>query len=270
MDPHDELKQEFSTGQYARVEDDTGEPSATADAERQQRRLRQRLQVAGTLASGIAHEINNPLNIIMNYAELILDAVPEGVVRSHAQAILEESERISALVRSLQAFSRTGVVGLAEISADDLTDETLLLVGKLLRSAQVEIEREVAAALPTVRCRRPQLQQALVNLITNAAEALEGLPPDARERRVRLRVAEHHDEAGAWLRFTVEDNGPGIAAGDLERVFDPFYTTRTRAEKAGLGLTVVYETMREHGGRVNLASEPGQGTQATLDLPIGA
>lgn len=268
MDPHDELKREFSLDESEFVAGEVGRPLKAPDAERERRWLQQRLQVAGTLASGVAHEINNPLNIIMNYAELILDVAPEGVIRENAQAILEESERISALVRSLQAFSRTGGVGLSMISSDELITDTLLLVGKLLRSAQVTLAQEIPAVLPPVRCRRPQIQQALVNLITNAAEAFEGLPADARERHIQFEVGEVRDEAGAWLRFTIEDNGPGIEPEDLERVFDPFYTTRTRAEKSGLGLTVVYETMREHEGRVTLESELDQWTRATLDLPL--
>jgi PAS domain S-box-containing protein len=232
-------------------------------------RQQQKLESIGTLASGVAHEINNPLNIILNYGQLLLDDPARAdQVREFAEQIVKESERVAGIVRSLLAFSRQDRDTRSSKAMRDIVDGTLPLIGTLMRKDRIDIRTEVPDDLPLLFCRSQQIQQVLMNLLTNARDALnERFPNGSDEKIVRISAMELGMEGSRWVRLTVEDRGIGIPADVVPRIFDPFFTTKPRDRGTGLGLSISYGIIREHGGNLWVESEPGNGTRFHVDLP---
>jgi signal transduction histidine kinase len=231
--------------------------------------VKQRLESLGTFASGIAHEINNPLNGILNYAQIISDRFEKDAdVKGFAQKILSESDRVASIVRGVQAFARPDKTETAPASMADIVDATLGLVRSSLRSVGIAVEVSAERSLPKVICRHQQVQQALMNLITNAAEALNRKYPEpSDEKKLTIALKSLTDEQGQWLRTTLTDHGDGIEPENAEKIFDPFFTTKPRHAGAGLGLWVAFGVLREHGGRLKIESRPGGPTTVLMDLP---
>ena len=232
-------------------------------------RQQQKLESIGTLASGVAHEINNPINIIMNYGELILEAVPkDGVLAHHTREIISESERIAGIVSNLLNFARQEKEQARLTELVPVIEATLSLLREILRKNQIELQLDYAPDLPLVSCRAKQIMQVLMNLVTNARDALnERYPGYHADKRLSIHAHPHENEGRSFARIVVEDRGGGIAPTVIERIFDPFFTTKSRAEGTGLGLSVSHGIIKEHGGLLAVESEPGQFTRFTLDLP---
>ncbi|KIG18509.1 sensor histidine kinase [Enhygromyxa salina] len=241
-----------------------------------QMRQQQRLEAIGTLASGVAHEINNPIQGIMNYAELI-SASPHKreLVEEFAAEIFHESERVATIVRNLLSFSRhEGLAPVADTNLGALVNSTLSLIHSIVFKDQITLRIAIPADLPLVRCRSQQIQQIVMNLVTNARDALNStIGRDHETKQIEIRAERllrpEHASHGAWVRLTVEDQGPGIPADILPRIFDPFFTTKGRDQGTGLGLAVSHGIAREHGGELSVDSVPGKGTRFFLDLPAG-
>ncbi len=233
-----------------------------------------RFEALGALAGGVGHEINNPLNGVMSYAQLIVDdpgATEE--MHDYAGEILTESRRIVSVVRALSSFAERERHYPADSDTDMRTvvEDAVALCQTALKKRRIRIEADIQDGLGPVRCSGHRVQQAVVNLILNAADALD--EKDAKDdsgKVIRILVRELTDRDGAWLRTTVADRGTGIAADIQEHVFDPFFTTKGRTRASGLGLTIARRTAEEHGGRVHLETEPGAGTEFHLDLPLSS
>jgi PAS domain S-box-containing protein len=235
-----------------------------------QLRQQQKIEAIGTLAAGVAHEINNPMNAVINYAQLIHNRLPEdSPLRGYAGHIISESERVSEIVRQLLAFSRHDKQSHSPARIQDIVKNTLLLTQAMLRKSQIELEVDVPDDLPSLKCHSQQIQQILLNLITNAVAAID--EQRARvERAMFIRVASRRvDEGGrAYCRTTVSDNGAGIPREIAERIFEPFYATKSRERGTGLGLSISYGIAQDHGGRLWCESDPGEGSRFHLDLPL--
>jgi PAS domain S-box-containing protein len=231
-----------------------------------QLRQQQRLESVGTLASGVAHEINNPVQGIMNYAELISAGAEDPVlVREFAVEIGNESQRVATIVRNLLAFSRHERPQDPElIDVPKVIETTLVLIRTILRQDQIELELELADALPQIRCRPQQIHQILMNLVTNARDAVN----EAGARKlVRLRATRLQRDGRAWVRISVQDSGSGIPEGIRRRIFDPFFTTKRQDKGTGLGLAVSHGIAVDHGGKIEVESEVGVGSVFHLELP---
>jgi PAS domain S-box-containing protein len=231
-------------------------------------RQQQKLESIGTLASGVAHEINNPLNIMMNFAELIQDEVTEeGNVTEYARSIVKESERVAVIVKSLLAFSRQENEEHSPARVLDLVERTLALTRTVLRKDQIDIVVEVPDGLPTIRCRSQQIQQVLLNLLTNARDALNlRYPATDVDKFLRVLAAPFERDGIRWVRLSVEDHGDGIPPEVQGRVFDPFFTTKSRDQGTGLGLSVSYGIVKAHRGDLTFETEAGVGTTFHIDL----
>ncbi|MFV8751476.1 protein kinase domain-containing protein [Nannocystaceae bacterium ST9] len=234
-------------------------------------RQQQRLESIGTLASGVAHEINNPVQGIMNYAELIADdplATP--VIREFAQEIGGESERVATIVRNLLTFSRQERDTERELVAPhELVEAALTLIQVVIRKDGIDLRVEVPRELPSLRCRSQQIRQVLMNLVTNARDALnERYVGDDARKVLTIRATTLEVDAREWLRFSVQDEGPGIPEPIRARIFDPFFTTKERERGTGLGLSVSHGIALEHGGELSVESELGRGTTFHLTLPL--
>ncbi|EDM81413.1 serine/threonine kinase with two-component sensor domain [Plesiocystis pacifica SIR-1] len=239
----------------------------------QQVRQNQRLESLGTLAAGVAHEINNPIQGVMGYAELILDeARGQPAITEFATEITGESKRVMHIVRDLLTFSRQEREPDHErIAPQRIIDSTLPLVRTLMRKDGVELTVDVSPELPALSCHPQQIRQVIMNLLTNARDALNdrfgGEHPD---KRITIRAAEVDEGGRRWIRFEVEDRGGGIPDAVRDRIFDPFFTTKPRDRGTGLGLSVSHGIAVEHGGQLGLDSEPGVGTTFHLLLPLDA
>jgi len=233
-------------------------------------RHKQKLSAIGTLASGVAHEINNPIQGIMGYAELIgHHTSTDTVSRRYADEIIGEAERVATIVRSLLTFARQEAEpGLQLTSIGEIVASTLSLVQTLLRKDAIELEVELAEGMAPVRCRGQQLRQVLMNLLTNARDAVNARPRAAGERkRIALRSGLVEEEGQRWVRVTVEDNGVGIPVELQERIFEPFFTTKVHSQGTGMGLSISHGIVAEHQGRLSVESRPGR-TCFQLELPV--
>ena len=235
-----------------------------------QLRQQQKLESIGTLASGVAHEINNPIQSIMNYADLVrLRAEPGGAVADFAAEIVTETERVANIVRSLLAFARQEREHHSPARLSDIVESTLTLMRTVLRRDHILLHVDIPAELPRVKCRSQQLQQVFMNLLGNARDALNARYPEYDEhKRISIVAREFERDGEPWVCATVEDLGVGIPAEVIDRIFDPFFTTKARNEGTGLGLSVSHGIVREHRGELKVESEPGKFTRFHLNLRV--
>jgi PAS domain S-box-containing protein len=233
-------------------------------------RQQQRLESMGTLAAGVAHEINNPVQGIMNYAELI--ASSEGVselVREFASEIEHETDRVATIVRNLLRFSRQEQhEPMEQVSLSSVVDGTISLLRALLRRSQIHLALQIPGDLPPLTCRAQQIQQVVMNLVTNARDALDQrYPGHDEDKRVAIEGDAFERNGRKWLRLRVSDRGGGIPEAVAGRIFDPFFTTKGRDRGTGLGLAVSHGIVRDHGGDLVLHNQPGVGASFAIELP---
>jgi len=214
-------------------------------------RQQQKLESLGIMASGVAHEINNPLMGIINYADLIKERIEDGKLAEFAGEIMTEGNRIAIIVRNLLSFSRQDTDAYSLSYMRDIIDSSLSLVGSLLQKDQIGLALDIPEDLPHVRCRYQQIQQVLINLLTNAQYALNARYLEHDDNKI-IRITAHPFESNGegWIRTTVEDCGSGIPADVADRIFDPFFSTKPRHEGTGLGLGAIHAI--SHG----FASQP--------------
>ena len=234
-----------------------------------QLRQSQKLESIGTLASGAAHEINNPLTGVINYADLIAERITDDELKKFAQGIMKEGRRIAEIVKNLLSFARQEKQSHSPARLEDIINASLTLVGAALRVDQITIEKEIPEDLPQVRCRSQPIEQVIINLLTNARDALNKRYKGYHEDKlVKLTVRPFEKDGIEWMRTTVEDHGDGIAEDVIDSIFDPFFTTKSRTEGTGLGLSVSYGIVKEHHGELTVESEPGKYTRFHLDLRV--
>jgi len=229
-------------------------------------RHQQRLESIGTLASGVAHEINNPVQSIMNYAQLIARRTGVSDIATYAQEVLQEAQRVAAIVKGLLSFARQEGEPYTDVHPRELVDSTLALVSALLRKDGIRVDQSLAMDLPAIRCHPQQIQQVLMNLIGNAREALNArFPGQDTDKCLLLHGRAWRREGATFVRLTVEDHGIGIPQPALDKIFDPFWTSKSGGH-AGLGLAVAQGIVVEHGGAISVESEPGRLTRMHVDL----
>jgi len=227
---------------------------------------KQKLDSLGTLAAGVAHEINNPLHGILNYAQLLKRGLPEETEeRTFAEEIEREAKHVAGIVRNLLRFGRADESNAIATDVRELVDDTLMLVRGPLHKDKIELEVEIDADLPELVCRMQQLQQILMNLITNARDALNRRTERTDAKTIRVRVQKLASRAG-WVRFEVLDNGDGFDIATADRLFDPFFTTKPVGEGTGLGLSISVGIARAHGGTMS-CERHGEWTSFRVELP---
>ena len=236
-----------------------------SELENRQEQLVQSRKIAsiGTLTSGIAHEINNPINNISLILESLIEDVDdlekEECLKLYQDA-LDQADRASDIVKNLLEFSRASHPKVEDVSLEDLVDKTVRLVRNELRFHDITFTKDVQDRIPTLRLDQGGLQQVLLNLFLNSIQAME----NPGELKVVIRQTAGMNEA----RIDVVDNGPGIPKEHLDRIFDPFFTTKKTGEGTGLGLSVSYNIIKNNGGRLEVQSTPGTGTTFSIFLPL--
>ena len=228
----------------------------------QQLRQAEKLSALGQLVAGVAHELNNPLAVVMGYAQLLVKykAIDEKA-RNDLLKVLHESERAAKIVRNLLTFARPREPLLAMVDVNRLVAEALETREIQVQSANVKVVRQLASELPSTTADAGQIEQVLANLVVNAIQALDGHPG--------TRVIEVSTELrGGKIRICVADTGPGIPIQLLGRIFDPFFTTKGPGRGTGLGLSICYSIMEEHKGKIWVESEVGKGSRFIVELPV--
>jgi len=230
----------------------------------------QRVAAWRDVARRLAHEIKNPLTPIQLCAERMrrhfATAPPHARALSEecTTTIISEVESLKALVDEFAQFARMPAPRLVPTNLHALLDETLALYDGLFRA--IHLEREYAADLPPVRLDAEQIKRVVINLIDNAVEAIGGMEPEGPSPAAGLiTLRTRYEAANGVARITVADNGPGIPAGDREKLFMPYYSTKRRG--SGLGLAIVRRIVIEHGGSIEVADNTPRGTVFTIDLP---
>ena len=236
-----------------------------------QLRQKQKLESIGILAGGVAHEINNPVSGIINYAQLITESpgVDADVIEFGGE-IIKEGQRIAGIVKNLLKFARQEKQTHSLAQVNDIINETLLLIRTIIRTDKIALDVALAPELPNVKCRSQQIQQVLMNLITNARDALNTrYKHEHKDKRIVLSSAYlTRTDGSEWVRVTVEDYGMGIPDDVKDKMFDPFFTTKSRNEGTGLGLSISHGIVQDHHGLLNFETELGKYTRAILDLPV--
>jgi PAS domain S-box-containing protein len=235
-----------------------------------QLRESQKLESIGTLASGVAHEINNPIYGIMNYAQLISDRLPaDSPLRKFSMEIIRETDRVALIVRNLLAFSRKGQQIHQPANPASIINDTLSLMRTVMRHDQITLDVDVPADLPKVNCHSQQIQQVVMNLLTNARDALNERYPEYHEDKIiRLAAQQFQKDGQRWVRLVVEDHGMGITPEVGGHVFDPFFTTKLGRGGTGLGLSISHGIVKDHGGVLRFETEAGRYTRFLVDLPV--
>lgn len=269
------------------IRDISERKEAQAREEEHRRQLLQadKLKSIGTLVAGIAHEINNPLNFIMlaeenieevwhdlaayldeQEGELFFDGLPYERIRasvpSFFEAIRKGSDRINRIVSGLKHFSRRDSGSLdAVVDINRVVESAIVITGTTLRKSTQSFQITLEPNLPMVKGNQQQLQQVIINLLTNATQSLRS-PTEA------IRLATSLDPSKLNVIVEVTDEGEGISEEDIDRVFDPFFTTRRSTGGTGIGLSISYAIIADHGGKLQFTSSRDKGTSARIILPI--
>ncbi|MEY2393724.1 MAG: two-component system, NtrC family, sensor kinase [Acidobacteriaceae bacterium] len=222
-----------------------------------------KLSSIGLLAAGVAHEVNTPLAVISSYTQMLSKQLQGDSQKSGLlEKITRQTFRASEIVNNLLNFSRTTGSEIGDVDVNKVVTDTLALLEHQFKVAKVEVENQLAAKLPAIQGNAGRLQQVFLNLFLNAKDAMPG--------GGKLRVATMNGES---VSVCITDTGSGIAPEHIQRIYDPFFTTKTspregQARGTGLGLSVTYGIIQEHAGKIRVESRPGDGTTFTLDFPL--
>jgi two-component system, NtrC family, sensor kinase len=224
----------------------------------------------GKLAASVVHEINNPIAGILNLTLLVKrilgerEASPKEMNQIHHYLGLMETEtlRISRIVSNLLAFSRQSRLELTLLNPNRIIEKTLILNANLLKIHGVKVEKRLNPHIPDILGSEDQLQQAFMNFISNAAEAME-----PKKGGLLIIESKHAIKDNRWS-VTFRDTGIGIPQENLPKIFEPFFTTKKDGKGVGLGLSVAYGIIQEHGGSIYVQSKPGKGTTLKVSLPL--
>jgi len=223
-----------------------------------QLRKAERLAELGTLASGMAHEIGTPMNVILGRAEYLLERTKEEPLKNGLRTIVSQVERITRVMNQLLAFVRRKPVERRALDLRQTIEENLEIFQERLAQHRIKVETTFAASCPPVFGDPDQMSQVVINLVMNAIHAI----PEGGHLHVGL------SPGGDMVTLTVADTGHGIPPDLVSKVFDPFFTTKEFGKGTGLGLTVVKGIVEEHQGAITVDSEPGKGTTFTIHLPV--
>jgi len=221
----------------------------------------EKLAAVGTLISGVAHEINNPLGNILGRVQLLQRAAGDDESKRDLQTVRDECGRAIRIVRNLLAFTREHMPETTLVSLNDVIDQVLELRAYELKVSNIELKKNFGADLPQIHADPHQLQQVFLNLVINAEQAMT-----AAHGRGSLSITTKR--VGDTLQVVVADDGPGIPDELISQIFNPFFTTKDVGAGTGLGLSVCYGIVKEHGGQMRVESEQEKGTTFTVELPL--
>lgn len=246
------------------LEDKVDKGIANAKKLEQQVMHSEKLAALGRLAAGVAHEIGNPLTSISTFAQLLREMAQDEFTQNSLDIINNHIQRITEIVRSMSTFARADSLTIREVHLNDVLNATLDLMrlDKRMKSS-VEISVALDPEVPKVLIDEGQISQVFINIIINALDAM----PDGG--RLQVTTRRNRDESGACIAtVSISDTGVGIPSSELEKIFDPFYTTKDPGKGTGLGLSLSYDIVKRFKGDIHVRSEVGKGTVFTIQLPV--
>jgi len=221
----------------------------------------EKMTAVGQLVAGVAHELNNPLTVVLGYAGLLAERNRDPAIQKKLEMLAAAAESSRKIVQNLLAFARKQKPERARLDLNDVVQKTLSLRSYHLRTEKIAVDTRLDPRLPATWADAQQIQQVVLNLLVNAEQAIE-----ASGHGDRIGFTTRAVEGG--IDLVVEDNGPGIPPEVRSRIFEPFFTTKEVGKGTGLGLSICYGIVAEHGGEIRVESEPGQFTRFTLNLPV--
>jgi C4-dicarboxylate-specific signal transduction histidine kinase len=244
----------------------------TAEMERREHELREKqeqlvqagkLATLGELTTGVAHELNNPLNNIGLFVGNVIDRVEAGEedldrIVEDLERVVEQVQKATEIITHLRTFGRAAPVSLEPVAVQEVIDRALSLMQEQLRLRQIAVTLDFLPESPIVLGNAIQLEQVFINLLTNARDALEA----SERKKVHIACSVEDD-----IVVVFRDTGPGIPDGLEQRIFDPFFTTKDVGSGTGLGLSITYGIIQEHGGEITVENRPGEGAAFTIALP---
>lgn len=247
---------------------------ATQEIQRRERELRakqQQLVQAGKLATlgelttGVAHELNSPLNNIGLFIGNAIDLIELGSadtdrVLHDLRSALRQVRKATEIISHLRTFGRAAPVGREPVPINEVIERSLSLMREQLRLRQIQVDLDFSPEGPVVAGSPIQLEQVFINLLTNARDALT----EASRKEIQMRTAVR----AGWVEITVSDTGPGIPESLEQRIFDPFFTTKEVGKGTGLGLSITYGIVKDHGGSIAVVRAPGRGAAFFIRLPL--
>ena len=224
-----------------------------------------KLATLGELTTGVAHELNNPLNNIGLFIGNVLDQVRLGSFKDEEvieelENAMEQVRKATAIISHLRTFGRAAPVSLEPVDVDDVIERSLLLMQEQLRLRGIELELDLSPDTLIVLGNAIQLEQVFINLLTNSRDALA----ESRGKTIRIATTADAD----WIRIRFSDTGPGIPRELEQRIFDPFFTTKEVGTGTGLGLSITYSIVKEHRGNIGVEPRRGRGANFLIELPV--
>jgi len=221
----------------------------------------ERLALIGQLAANVAHELNNPLQGIVAYSHLLLEKIPpDDPTKDWAEKIVGQADRSRDIIRGLLDFSRQRKPDKILSSLNSIMNECVSLVENQAQFININIIKDFQEDLPLLIIDPSQIERVFINIIINAAEAMDGSGD--------LRLTTYYDQNSEYAEVSISDTGPGIDEEDIDKIFDPFFTTKDVGHGTGLGLAISYGVIRGHRGTISVTSEPGKGTTFNVGLPV--
>ncbi len=222
-----------------------------------------KLSALGSMTADVAHEIRNPLVSIGGFARKCLTTIdPASKEKRYVQIIVDETARLEKILRDLLMFTHGPAKEMQEIDLSKLIERGIELNREELDDKGIRVVRKIDPDLPRILGDREQVEKVFINIILNAAQAMDG------EGTLTVRADPFQEDGTEWLRTEIEDTGKGIPAENIDRIFDPFFTTKESGEGTGLGLSVSRRIVEEHHGKISVASVPGEGSTFAIQLPV--
>ena len=222
---------------------------------------REKLAAMGQMMTGAAHELNNPLTAILGVSDLLRENATDDATRRRADLILQQARRAASIVQNLLAFSRPAALGNAKVGLAEVVERVLLSQRKSLSERNIRVNTDAASDLPPVEGDARLLTQVFTNLITNAEQSIAAAKGSGT---IEISLSRQ----GSHICATITDDGGGISPDNIGKIFDPFFTTKRPGGGSGLGLTICLAVVKEHGGRIEVESEPGRGATFYVLLPV--
>jgi C4-dicarboxylate-specific signal transduction histidine kinase len=246
----------------------------TAEVQRREHELREKqeqlvqagkLATLGELTTGVAHELNNPLNNIGLFVGNVIDMIELDVADRERMlkelgSAMQQVRKATEIISHLRTFGRAAAVSREPVAINEIIERALSLMHEHLRLRQIEVKLRLPKQSPVVMGNPIQLEQVFINLLTNARDALAGAP----RKRITISCAVRC----SVVELALQDSGPGIPPGLEQRIFDPFFTTKEVGAGTGLGLSITYGIIKEHQGTISISNRPGVGATFLIQLPL--
>jgi len=228
----------------------------------------EKLASLGKLSATIAHEINNPLAAVLTYIRLMMKLMDRDLfareraedIKRYLETMEAETARCGEIVKNLLAFSRVSKITIQPHDIEEIIDRTSILIAHDLEMKNIRLVKEIEPDLPDIKCDFKQIQQAFLNLLSNASESIP--------KGGTITVSANRPKSNGFIEVVISDTGCGISKKDIKNIFEPFFTTKEEGKGVGLGLSVVFGIITRHNGSIEVESEPGKGTSFKVKLPV--